>query len=201
VCACACACVFENRYLLKTSSSSLEFRFFPWVSMLSLPPSLFRAHALSLFPSLSLVLAHSLSDAWTSKQDTTAKSVYESVTPFTKKQHSKDRIVTRLVIPPMHRQGKMFLKVCLFLNIFASSAFLGGLVQATSVGRFRRHHCSTLINYNSNLSMRNTFLKKMLPLPDNRELLPTPKETYDLILSAVTLRFWSFRTPNIDFLY
>jgi len=44
-------------------------------------------------------------------QDTTAKSVYESVTPFTKKQHSKDRIVTRLVIPPMHRQGKMFLKI------------------------------------------------------------------------------------------
>jgi len=76
-----------------------------------------------------------------------------------------------------------------------------GLVRATSVSRFRRHHCSTLINYNSNLFMRNTFLKKMLPLPDNHELLPTPKETYDLILSAVTLRFWSFRTPNIDFLY
>ena len=37
--------------------------------------------------------------------------------------------------------------------------------------------------------------KKLLPLPDNRGLLPTPKETYDLNSIAVTLSIWSFRTP------
>ena len=41
-----------------------------------------------------------------------------------------------------------------------------------SVGWFRRDHCWTLINNNSNLSMCGTFLKEMLPPPDNRELLP-----------------------------
>ena len=37
-----------------------------------------------------------------------------------------------------------------------------------------------------------------LPLPDNRRLLPTPKETYDLNLGAVILNIWSIRT---DFVY
>ena len=45
-----------------------------------------------------------------------------------------------------------------------------------SVGRFRRYHCSTLMNYNSNLSMCGTFMMTLLPLPDIRVLLPTPKE-------------------------
>ena len=72
---------------------------------------------------------------------------------------------------------------------------LGRMVQTPragtgdSVGRFRRHHCSTLINYDSNLSMCGTVLKKLLPPPDNRELMPTPREAYDLDLRAVTREF------------
>jgi len=70
-----------------------------------------------------------------------------------------------------------------------------------SVSRFRRYHCSTLINRNSNLSICDTFSKKMLPPPDNcdSELLPTPTEIYDLNVSEVTLRICSFRTPTSIF--
>ena len=69
-----------------------------------------------------------------------------------------------------------------------------------SVSRFRRYHWSTLINYNSNLSMCGTFLKKLLPPPaDNCWLRPTPKKTYDLNLSEVTLSIWSFHTPRTIF--
>jgi len=68
-----------------------------------------------------------------------------------------------------------------------------------SVGWFRRYHCSTLINYDCNLFMCGTFLKKMLHLLDNRKLLPTPKETYDLNLSEVILRISSFRTTTSIF--
>ena len=68
-----------------------------------------------------------------------------------------------------------------------------------SMGRFRRYRCSTLFNYNCNLSLCDTFLYKLLPLPDNRRLLPTPKETYDLNLSAVTLSIWSVRIPTSIF--
>ena len=59
-----------------------------------------------------------------------------------------------------------------------------------SISRFRRYHCSTLMKYNSNLSMCCNFFKKMLPLPDNRKLLSTPRRTYDLNFSTVTLRIW-----------
>ena len=48
-----------------------------------------------------------------------------------------------------------------------------------SLGRFCCYYCSTLINCDSNFSMRGTFLKTMLPLPDNYELLPTPREIYN----------------------
>ena len=48
--------------------------------------------------------------------------------------------------------------------------------------------------------MGGIFLKKLLPPPDNRGLLPTLKETYDLNLSAITLSIWSFRTPTSIFL-
>ena len=61
-----------------------------------------------------------------------------------------------------------------------------------SVGRFSRYHWSTLINYNSNLSMCGTVLKILLPPLDFREFLSTQKEAYDLNLSAVTWEFGHF---------
>jgi len=61
-----------------------------------------------------------------------------------------------------------------------------------SVSRFRRYHWSTLINYNSNLSMSGTFLKKLLPPPDILELLSTQQEVYDLNFSALTWEFGHF---------
>jgi len=62
-----------------------------------------------------------------------------------------------------------------------------------SVGPFRCHRCSTLFNYKWNLSLCGTFLQRLLPLLDDCRLLPTPQETYDLNLSAVTRRISSFR--------
>jgi len=44
-----------------------------------------------------------------------------------------------------------------------------------SVGRFCRYECSTLFNYDSNLSMYGIFLRILFPPLDNRGLLPTPK--------------------------
>jgi len=67
-----------------------------------------------------------------------------------------------------------------------------------SVGQFRCYHCSNLIYYDSNVSMCDIILKKMLP-PNNRESLPTPKENYDLNLNAITLRIWSFQTRTSFF--
>jgi len=66
-----------------------------------------------------------------------------------------------------------------------------------SVGWFRRCLCSILFNYN--LSLRGTFCERMLPLPDNCGLLPTPKETYDLNVSADTMRISSFRISTSIF--
>jgi len=40
--------------------------------------------------------------------------------------------------------------------------------------------------------MCDTFMIKFLPPPDNQGLLPNPKETYDLKLSAVASNIWSF---------
>ena len=65
-----------------------------------------------------------------------------------------------------------------------------------SVGRFLRYRCSTLFNYNCNLSLSGTILQRLLPLPDNCGLLPTPKETFNLNLSAFNLRILSFRIPT-----
>ena len=87
---------------------------------LSVPLSCARARSLS-FLGFHLPL---LSNAWTCKQDTSAKSIYQSVTPFTKTQHSMDRVVTRLVIPPMYRQGTVVLKVYILLNIFEQFSFV-----------------------------------------------------------------------------
>ena len=56
-----------------------------------------------------------------------------------------------------------------------------------------------VFNYDSNLSMCGTFLMKYLPPLDSRGSLSTSKETYDLNLSANTLRIWSFRTPTMIF--
>jgi len=64
---------------------------------------------------------------------------------------------------------------------------------------FHRYRCSTLFNCVSNLSLCGISLIKLLPPLHNRGLLPTPKETYDLKLSAVTLRIWWFRTPTTIF--
>jgi len=74
-----------------------------------------------------------------------------------------------------------------------------GKYTGDSVGQFRRYRCSPLFNYNCNLSLCGTFLHKLLAFPENCGLLPTPKETYHLNLSAVTLCIWSFRTPTSIF--
>jgi len=45
-------------------------------------------------------------------------------------------------------------------------------------------------------------MQKFIHLPDIRRLLPTPKETYDMNLSAITKytsSIWSFRTPTSIF--
>ena len=68
-----------------------------------------------------------------------------------------------------------------------------------SMGRFRRYRCLTLFNYHSNFSMCGTFLQKSIHIPDNRGLLATSNEIYDLNLSAVTLSIWSSRTPASNF--
>ena len=44
-----------------------------------------------------------------------------------------------------------------------------------SVGRFCRYECSTLFNYDSNLSMYGIFLRILFHPLDNCRLLPTPK--------------------------
>jgi len=49
--------------------------------------------------------------------------------------------------------------------------------------------------------MCGTFLIKLFAPLDNHWIIPTPRETYDLNLSALTLRIWSFRTPTSIFLY
>ena len=69
-----------------------------------------------------------------------------------------------------------------------------------SIGWFFRYQWSTLIIYDSNLSMCGTFLKKLLPLPDIYELLSIQKETYHLNLSAVTWEYGHF-DPQHRFLY
>jgi len=58
---------------------------------------------------------------------------------------------------------------------------------------------STLINYDSILSMCGIFLIRSLPPPDNHELFPTPKETQDLKLSKVLSSIRSFQTPRAFF--
>jgi len=69
------------------------------------------------------------------------------------------------------------------------------------VGRFRRYLCSTQFNCNCNLSLCGTFLQRLLPLPDNCGLLPTPKETYDLSFECTSFENFVISNPNIDFLY
>jgi len=56
----------------------------------------------------------------------------------------------------------------------------------------QRMHASYYSNLN--LSMCGIFLIRLLPRTDNRELLPNPKETYDLNLCAVTVSICLFRT-------
>jgi len=68
-----------------------------------------------------------------------------------------------------------------------------------SAGRFRRYRCLTLFNYNSNRSTCDTFLINFILPLDNCRLLPTPKETPELNLSADTLRIWSLCTPTTIF--
>ena len=58
---------------------------------------------------------------------------------------------------------------------------------------------TTLINYDINLSMCDTFLTNLLPLTDNRGLLSTPKETCDSNLFPNILSIQSFRTPTSIF--
>jgi len=62
-----------------------------------------------------------------------------------------------------------------------------------------RYRCSTMLNRQGNLSICDTFLFRLLPPPDIRISLPTPKETHDLNLSTVTSSIWSFRIPTVIF--
>jgi len=55
------------------------------------------------------------------------------------------------------------------------------------------------VNCNCNLSLCGTFLHRLLPLLVNCGLLPTPEETYDLNLRAVTFRISVFRIPTSIF--
>jgi len=64
-----------------------------------------------------------------------------------------------------------------------------------SVGQFRRYQCSTLFNYDKNISMCGTCLIKLLS-PREFRGLTNLKETHDLSLSAVSLTIWSLRTPT-----
>jgi len=65
-----------------------------------------------------------------------------------------------------------------------------------SVGWFRSYWCSALFNYDKTFSIRGTFSPKLIHLPDNHGLLPTPKETYDLNLSAITREFGHFEPQH-----
>jgi len=67
-----------------------------------------------------------------------------------------------------------------------------------SVGWFHRHHWSTLINYNSNLSMCGTFLQSLLTPPDIRDSLSTPKRP-TIWIECSNLRISSFRLPTSIF--
>ena len=70
-----------------------------------------------------------------------------------------------------------------------------GLVRATLWSNFvviSVQLCSTIIAIFPFVAL---FLQCLLPLPDDCRLLPTPKETYDLNLSAVALIILSFRNP------
>jgi len=68
-----------------------------------------------------------------------------------------------------------------------------------SVGRSCRYGCSILLKCDSHLAIFGTSLIKLLPPLDKFGLLSTPKETYNLNLSAVILRIWSFGTPTTMF--
>jgi len=59
-------------------------------------------------------------------------------------------------------------------------------VKSDSIGRFHRYWCSTLFNSDCNLYLRSTSLIKLLPPLENCRLLPTPKQTHELNLSAIT---------------
>jgi len=61
------------------------------------------------------------------------------------------------------------------------------------------YQCLALIKNDSNLSVYGTFLIRLIPPPDIRVLLSTPKEIHNLNLSKVPLSIWSFRTPTTIF--
>jgi len=70
--------------------------------------------------------------------------------------------------------------------------------MSDSVGRFRRYRCSTLFNFDSNLSMCGTFLIKLLPQTLSI-FVDYCHVTYNLNLRAATLNMWSFRIPTAIF--
>ena len=70
--------------------------------------------------------------------------------------------------------------------------------MSDSVGRFRRYRCSTLFNFDSNLSMCGTFLIKLLPQTPSI-FVDYCHVTYNLNLRAATLNMWSFRIPTAIF--
>jgi len=69
-----------------------------------------------------------------------------------------------------------------------------------SVGRFCRYHWSTLINYNSILSMCGTSLKFLLPPPDIRGLTCQPEKRPTIWIWVQVLGNLVISNPKIDFL-
>jgi len=59
---------------------------------------------------------------------------------------------------------------------------------------------TTLINYDINLSMCDTFLTNLLPLTDNCELLSTPKDLWFEFVPKYS-EYSDISNPNIDFWY
>jgi len=110
----------------------------------------------------------------------------------------------------MEAEQKRKKQKTVFVTQLKKKARLGLMIAQTpractstsdSAGRFRRRfRCSTLFIYSINLSMCDTFLIKLIPSLDNSSrLLPTPKETPNLNLSAITFWMWSFRAPTTIF--
>jgi len=119
----------------------------------------------------------------------------------------------------IHIYMHMFICICTCLFIYGSTTQAeknkenffwyqaqgpGRMAQTPQAGtgdsacRSRQYPESVFNNVKSpgNPSMRGTFLIRLFSPPHNRELLPNPKETYDLNLSALTSSICPFCTST-----